>query len=94
MGQLRGRIAELEASAQQQQRALATARQQAESLEARLTATELAAARSAAEVRKSVEAVVTASADRGFPLPLTTSTDFAYSLGGAEHASSMFFVCS
>lgn len=47
---MRGRIAELEAAAQQQQRALATARHQNESLEARLAATELAAARSAAEV--------------------------------------------
>lgn len=50
VSQLRGRIAELEAAAQQQQRALATARHQNESLEARLAATELAAARSAAEV--------------------------------------------
>ncbi|PRW20931.1 Golgi-localized GRIP domain-containing [Chlorella sorokiniana] len=56
VGQLRGRIAELEAASQQQQRALATTRQQADSLESRLAATELAAARSAAEARELEEA--------------------------------------
>lgn len=56
--QLRGRIAELETAAQQQQRALATARQQAESLESRLAAAELAAARSAAEVRGSGDGIL------------------------------------
>ncbi|KAL4451570.1 hypothetical protein ABPG75_007232 [Micractinium tetrahymenae] len=52
VGQLRGRIAELEAAAQQHQRQLAAARQHAEALESRLTTAELAAARSAAEVHE------------------------------------------
>lgn len=51
VGQLRGRIADLEAAAVQHQRQLAAAQQHAEALESRLTTAELAAARSAAEVR-------------------------------------------
>lgn len=51
VAQLRARIADLEGAAQQHQRQLAAARQHAEALESRLTTAELAAARSAAEVR-------------------------------------------